>query len=55
LTTNTTTLIIKKYKHIYGEWKCNHGTYIGSDSVDIKMPIYVEWKGCIAIWDKDIS
>jgi hypothetical protein len=38
LTTNTTTLIIKKNKLIYGEWKCYHGTNIGSDSVDIKMP-----------------
>ena len=38
LTTNTTTLIIKKNEHIYGEWKCYHGTNIGSDSVDIKMP-----------------
>jgi hypothetical protein len=38
LTTNTTTLIIEKSKLIYGRWKCNHGTNIGSDSVDIKMP-----------------
>ena len=38
LTTNTTTLIIKKSELIYGEWKCYHGTSIGSDSVDIKMP-----------------
>ena len=38
LTTNTTTLIIEKSKFIYGRWKCNHGTNIGSDSVDIKMP-----------------
>ena len=38
LTTNTTTLIIKKNKLIYGEWKCYHGSHIGSDSVDIKIP-----------------
>ena len=38
MTTNTTTLIIKKNKLIYGEWKCNHGTNIGSDSLDINMP-----------------
>ena len=38
LTTNTTTLIIEKSKLIYGRWKCNHGTNIGSDSVDINMP-----------------
>ena len=37
LTTNTTTLIMEKTKHIYGEWKCHHGSNIGSDSVDIKM------------------
>ena len=38
LTTNTTTLIIKKNVLMYGEWKCHHGIHIGSDSVDIKMP-----------------
>jgi hypothetical protein len=38
LTTNTTTLNIKKNKLIYGEWKCDHGTHTGFDSVDIKMP-----------------
>ena len=38
LTTNTTTLIIKKNELMYGEWKCHHGIHIGSDSVDIKMP-----------------
>ena len=37
LTTNTTTLIIKKNELMYGEWKCYHGTNIGSDSVDIQM------------------
>jgi hypothetical protein len=35
LTTNTTTLIIKKSELIYGEWTCNHGTRIGSDSVNL--------------------
>ena len=38
LTTNTTTLIIKKNELMYGEWKCDHGTNTASDSVDIKMP-----------------
>ena len=38
LTTDTTTLIIKKNKFVYGEWKCNHGTNFGFDSLDIKMP-----------------
>ena len=38
LTTSTTTLIIKKSERPYGEWKCYHGTNIGSDSVDIKIP-----------------
>jgi hypothetical protein len=23
---------------MYGEWKCDHGTNIGSDRLDIKMP-----------------
>ena len=38
LTTDTTTLIIKKNELMYGEWKCKHGTNTGSDSVDINMP-----------------
>jgi hypothetical protein len=38
LTKNITTLTVKKNELMYGEWKCNHGTNIGSDSVDIKMP-----------------
>ena len=38
LTANRTTLTIKKNKLMYGEWKCDHGTNTGSDSVDIKMP-----------------
>jgi hypothetical protein len=38
LTTDTTTLIIKKNELRYGEWNCYHGTHIGFDSLDIKMP-----------------
>jgi hypothetical protein len=38
LTTNATTLIAKKNELMYGEWKCDHGTNIGSDRLDIKMP-----------------
>jgi hypothetical protein len=38
LTTNTTTLIVKKNELMHGEWKCNHGTNIRSDSVEINMP-----------------
>ena len=37
LKTNTTTSIIKKNELMYGKRKCDHGTNIGSDSVDIKM------------------
>ena len=37
LTTNTTTIVIKKSELIYGEWKCYHGINRGSDSADIKM------------------
>jgi hypothetical protein len=38
LTKNTTTLNVKKNELMYGLWKCKHGTNIGADSVEIKMP-----------------
>jgi hypothetical protein len=34
LTTNTTTLIVNKNELMNGEWKCDHGTYIGSDNLE---------------------
>jgi hypothetical protein len=34
LTTNTTTLIVNKNELMNGEWKCDHGTNIGSDNLE---------------------